>query len=267
VNEIDWNTKFRERMIDATTKRYDVDIKTSWNNKAKSYMDGLKYNQEATDKVLSLIHWDEDDTIIDIGCGPGTLTIPMAKTSKKVTAIDASDEMLKFLKIRAEKEGLDNIVYEDSYWEDANLLPHDIVVAYQSLIMPDMKTSLKKMNDLAKKRVYLFRFTDRMTHFHKVWNLLTDEEYNENPDYVYIVNILHDLGIYADVKIYEKELNFVFDSFEKAEMTFRAKFPTIKMDSKNKQIINKYLCENLVNENDKYLLKRNCTEAMIYWNK
>lgn len=52
----------------------------------------------------------EKDVILDIGCGPGSLTIPLAKICKEVYALDATLPRLRFLDIRRRNEGLDNII-------------------------------------------------------------------------------------------------------------------------------------------------------------
>jgi len=54
-------------------------------------------------KMLNRIEVKPEWTVLDIGCGPGTLTVPLAKKVKSITALDISSEMLKFLKINADK--------------------------------------------------------------------------------------------------------------------------------------------------------------------
>jgi 2-polyprenyl-6-hydroxyphenyl methylase/3-demethylubiquinone-9 3-methyltransferase len=46
-------------------------------------------------------------SILDIGCGGGLLSEPMAKLGAKVTAIDASEKNIKIASIHAQKSGLD----------------------------------------------------------------------------------------------------------------------------------------------------------------
>jgi len=45
--------------------------------------------------------------IIDIGCGGGLLSVPMARLGANVTAIDAGEKNIEIAKIHAEREGLD----------------------------------------------------------------------------------------------------------------------------------------------------------------
>jgi ubiquinone/menaquinone biosynthesis C-methylase UbiE len=52
---------------------------------------------------------DEGDTVIDLGCGPGFFTLPMARMageSGAVIAVDLQQDMLDRLRARAERAGL-----------------------------------------------------------------------------------------------------------------------------------------------------------------
>jgi FkbM family methyltransferase len=62
------------------------------------------------EKILgSLI--EPGQTVLDIGCGPGTFTIPMARMvgeNGKVIAVDLQEEMLQIMQNKAAKEGLES---------------------------------------------------------------------------------------------------------------------------------------------------------------
>jgi 2-polyprenyl-3-methyl-5-hydroxy-6-metoxy-1,4-benzoquinol methylase len=42
-----------------------------------------------------------DDTLLDVGCGPGRLSVPLAQRVKSVTSLDVSEEVLKFCRKNA----------------------------------------------------------------------------------------------------------------------------------------------------------------------
>ena len=60
-------------------------------------------------KVLQRIKCDANDSVLDIGCGNGVITIPLAKKANNVTAMDISGKMLEILTQKAEKSGIKNI--------------------------------------------------------------------------------------------------------------------------------------------------------------
>ncbi|OPY79252.1 MAG: Demethylmenaquinone methyltransferase [Syntrophus sp. PtaU1.Bin005] len=49
------------------------------------------------------------DKVLDIGCGPGSLSVPLAKRAGEVYAVDATLARLRFLELRAKNEGVSNI--------------------------------------------------------------------------------------------------------------------------------------------------------------
>lgn len=46
---------------------------------------------------------------LEVGCGTGNYTVPIAQRCKKVVAIDSSPEMLQYLQERLSREGLTNV--------------------------------------------------------------------------------------------------------------------------------------------------------------
>ena len=62
------------------------------------------------EKILSGLI-ERGQTVLDIGCGPGTFTISMARMvgeDGKVIAVDVQDEMLRIMRNKAAKEGLES---------------------------------------------------------------------------------------------------------------------------------------------------------------
>jgi 16S rRNA (adenine1518-N6/adenine1519-N6)-dimethyltransferase len=66
-------------------------------------------------KIVNLAKVSKNDLILEIGPGPGNLTLELAKKAKKVVAVEKDKKMCDFLEEVLEKEGLKNveIVNED----------------------------------------------------------------------------------------------------------------------------------------------------------
>jgi len=61
---------------------------------------GPRDDDDYISKMLDRIEVEPNSTVLDIGCGPGTLTIPLAKKVGSVTGLDISAEMLKRVSYR-----------------------------------------------------------------------------------------------------------------------------------------------------------------------
>ena len=79
-----------------------------WDERAEVFDRDMK-NNEYIDRVLEKVNITPNSTILDVGCGPGTLAIPLAKRAKAVTALDLSKKMLQCVTKNAKLESLNNI--------------------------------------------------------------------------------------------------------------------------------------------------------------
>lgn len=73
--------------------------------------------------------------VVDFGCGTGVLSVELARWAHRVTAVDRSAVALEAARIRAKREGLNNIqfVEADLHALPKNLGGKDLVVISQSL--------------------------------------------------------------------------------------------------------------------------------------
>ncbi|MBN1157176.1 class I SAM-dependent methyltransferase [Candidatus Woesearchaeota archaeon] len=79
-------------------------IKMLYREWAKDYdSDSKRYLATAINEraVVPLLAPKKSDTILDIGCGTGRFTIPLAKRCRKIVGVDFSDEMLDVARRRS----------------------------------------------------------------------------------------------------------------------------------------------------------------------
>lgn len=91
--------------------------------------------------------------VVDFGCGTGVLSVEMARWAKKVTAIDANNEVLEKARERAEREGVRHVhfIREDLHALSLPSSKHDLVVISQSLHhVEDPKTVLAEAARILK---------------------------------------------------------------------------------------------------------------------
>lgn len=170
-----------------------------WNQKSKDMAPRMQRSSYVED-FISRMDLRGDEVVLDIGCGPGTLAVPLAKRVKKVIAIDFSQSMLDELEAYAAREGVSNILTCHIGWDDdwSVLGEVDIALASRSMEVTDMSHALAKMSAIAKKACYLT---------YKVGGSYVDMEIVDyigkkiitKPDYWYIPLILYTQGHMAKV--------------------------------------------------------------------
>jgi len=267
IEEIDWNEMWIEATENASWRKRRRDMTEFWNKRSRRYSESLKYNDRSM-KMISKLDIDPACTVLDIGAGPGTLTIPLAGIVKHVTVVEPSSGMLACLRGNAADEGLANITCINKKWEDAttgaDLDLYDVVIASYSLAMLDMKAALSKMNEVAKRSVYLFTFAGgRAWDYNELWPRLYGEEYRAAPDYIYIYNILHGMGIHADVEITDTEYKERFSSMDEAVEQWMDNLESTTPEAE--EVIRSYLKDNLVQEDGAFWSKHKMNGAMINW--
>lgn len=129
---------------------------TDWDEKS-SDMAVSVINSPYVNDFISRMDITGDEVVLDIGCGPGTLAVPLAKKVREVIAIDFSRGMLDELEAYAAREGVSNIKTYHIGWEDdwSILPPVDIAVASRSMEVKEIDTALSKMSTHARKSCYL----------------------------------------------------------------------------------------------------------------
>jgi len=110
---------------------------------ARSSRETIDFLEEASFSV-------EGSTILDIGCGPGTLSIPLARMGAEVTSLDISSTTLERVREIAEREGLPVRTMECSWWSaDIDELglrkKYDLVIASRTPSINDAGTFEKMM--------------------------------------------------------------------------------------------------------------------------
>lgn len=142
-----------------------------WNKRSGSYAKNTENGgrQKKADEILEFLEEcgfnPRGAKILDIGCGPGTLSIPLAKLGADVTALDISSGMLERLKDAVKQESLPIHVMECSWWTaDIDALgfrnEFDLVIASMTPGIKDAE-NFDRMMACSKKYCYYSNFLRR----------------------------------------------------------------------------------------------------------
>ena len=202
IEKIDFNALYMEQKKISSFKMKSVE---EWDKKAK-HMNKRVHHSMYNEAFLNRIDTTGCHSVLDVGCGVGNLSLLLAKSIECVYALDYSQGMLDTLAFNAKTQNLQNIQMLKKSWRDSwdDVPKADIVIASRSMEVDDMQASLKKLNDWAKKKVFLS---------YKVGGSFVSEEILEvlgrkiikKPDYIYLVNILYGMGIHAKVDFIQSE--------------------------------------------------------------
>lgn len=223
---VNWNELWKAIHFSSAERiAKDRDPGSIWDKKASSYHRNTRDERSARLRDLEYLDLHTGDTVLDMGAGTGRLAVPIAGRVSFVTALDASGGMLNILQQRMAAEGRTNYCCVKMRWEDVvigrDIEPHDVVIAAFSLGFYDLWSALSKLDAAARRSVYLFwhagewRGPEEMALYRAVFgdHGIMKKGY---PDYQYPLNILHDEGIYANVRIYPAVWEATYESAEEA---------------------------------------------------
>ncbi|WP_373073060.1 class I SAM-dependent methyltransferase [Sulfurimonas sp.] len=210
-----------------------------WDKRANS-MNNNVHNSIYTKTFIDKIDTSDADSLLDVGCGPGTISLAIADKLSNVYALDYSSGMLDCVEKNCEEKKIDNIsTINKSWYDDWDEVPNaDIVVASRSMEVKDIKDALMKLNSKANKRVYLTTKVGGSFIDNKILNQLSREIY-PRPDYIYLVNVLHSMGIYAKVDFIKSE-NTKFSSSRDDEFVEKVAWSLGELSNDEKEVLKKY---------------------------
>jgi len=127
-----------------------------WNNVSKRFGNS---NRSMSSPALQFIKQNADnyfkptDRILDIGCGPGDITLELARKTKEVFATDISEGMIEAATQKADERNYKNIQFIRTDLSDNSFQPYsfDVITAFNMLqYVPDKKILIGKIFELLK---------------------------------------------------------------------------------------------------------------------
>lgn len=135
------------------------------------------------------------DTALDVGCGSGLLSLPIAMRVGHVHALDYSAGMLDGLRAAINRDGASNITpWVLSWTDDWHDVPRcDLAIASRSLMVPDLEAALHKLDAHARQRACITFATGPRAGVPELADLL-GRDWAPMPDHRYPINMLLDMA-------------------------------------------------------------------------
>ncbi|MDO4795673.1 MAG: class I SAM-dependent methyltransferase [Brachymonas sp.] len=248
---------------------FDEEIENLYDDpeEAGKYNDSNLIRQDGIIRAKNF-NFPEHYTVLDIGSGPGVLSLPLSRIVKKVVAIEPSLEMVKHFKLHIEKENIKNIEIINEKWEEAACLPQfDAVIASYSLSMKNISEVISKMNSSSKNHCYIFWFSG-MTSWEKeqkaIYEILGKEYRIKLNKSDIICQVLRQFNISPEVKI----LNDTH--FDRSHKTIGKVLDFIKSRYKIKtnafdDSIKSYINQTYLKSEQGYVYKDDTKYTKIHW--
>lgn len=243
-----------------------------WARRAESFRAFARLAARGVDPLVASVRKQlrTEDTILDIGAGTGRHAVALAPHAQRVTALDPSPAMLAFLREDAEEASLDNIDVIEGAWPDAaGEIPEADIVISANVLYPieDVVPFLVAMDGHARRLCFLQLMT-RQPWFDPpgLWQAVHGEPRRPQPAYMEAVNLLHQLGCYANVEIAWVDIPRTFDSLDIAVERF-AESVAVGDDEERRARLRAALEETLETRDDGTLAlaAQRFPQATVWW--
>ncbi|MCH4184664.1 MAG: class I SAM-dependent methyltransferase [Eggerthellaceae bacterium] len=243
---------------------------TYWDRRAAGFArhSGISnYSKE----FLDLCQLESDWTVLDVGCGSGSITVNIARQTQHVTGIDISGEMLRLAKSSARSLGLCNVdtikVPWEGDWRAAGVPQVDLAVESRALLTADLPDALAKLNHYARKRVCLTTVCGDLAYNDRRVIESIGRTLPHPPDYIHVVNCLYDMGITADVHFISSVKHDTYCNREAAKKSMLHMLGNVSEEED--EALESFMNNHLVQWQDGWMkdYERRTDWAFIAWNK
>ncbi len=170
------------------------------------------YAPHIFDKLVQLVGTDKK--LLEFGCGTGKFTVPMAQYAKSIVAVDQSKEMLAILEDKIAAKAVSNIEVVNSKIEDANLAKVDSIYCINAFYrVKDPVKLFNKFINFARDKVVIV-WTMQRSIYDAILNSTSEKGIDRKQEYIYIVNILYEMGIDPSVIIETAYKNIEIETLE-----------------------------------------------------
>ena len=261
LDEMDWESVWQKSLKKGCKKE------KNWDNIAKEYGKWLE-NDDYPDILLKEMRISPEDSILDMGCGEGTITRKLAKKAKSVTGIDKSKLMLEELENNAKDESISNINTIKMDIKDMNheeIGDYDIVLASRCLNgIYDIKNTLLTINEIANKYVYITVFGSKSHKYKKEKSEIAGKRFKAGTDYIVLALILKSIGI--EPNIIQLECKNLKEYANLDEAIDRSIWRMGELEEENEIALREYFKETLIkNEKGNWVNPKDKTDLVLIW--
>lgn len=256
----DWEGNLPKRMVDDESEE---DFWKGLVERKKERYEPDPYARKMLEAILPELK--ESDSVLEIGPGWGNYTFSLAEKVKHMTVVDSSQAILNYLEKHAKEKKIEPFETIHAKWEQfTSREEYDVIFGVNCFYrMFEIKHALSLMNRYANRLVMIGMTTGPLqSHYLELERKFGYELKHPRRDYVYLIHLLYELGIYADCKIIPLKRQYTFKTYEELLEKSTSK---VLDDSIKREHLEECLAPYIQVENDHYVYDHHFHGALISW--
>lgn len=213
----DWNEEWKQLQ----RIRRAFDDNQYWNMRSKNF-DSNDAPSAYVSRFLELAEIQPGEAVLDMGCGTGSIAVPLARMGCSVIAADFSQGMLGEVEKRVHATGVSGITRKLLAWADdwdaAGISEKsvDVAIASRSISTDDMGGALDKLIGVARRRCCISLPTGCSPRTDQRVLAVCGIENTHGADHQYAWNILQNKGYLPECRYIQSVRKDTYDSLEEA---------------------------------------------------
>jgi SAM-dependent methyltransferase len=195
VAGVDWIGQWRRLVTEREQAAHGHSDPYYWDRRAPTF---ARSTAGRADQFLDVVYpyVSPHKTLIDVGAGAGRHAVPLAERVEWVTAVEPSDGM------RAQMPSLSNMTVIASAWEDAEVVPADVVICCHVLYgVSEVVPFVEKIEHSAREHVFIMLREGPVPHpANALRERLAGGPVPRIPQFSDLFMLLLQIGVAADVK-------------------------------------------------------------------
>jgi 2-polyprenyl-3-methyl-5-hydroxy-6-metoxy-1,4-benzoquinol methylase len=195
----------RANQMDAAYAQLGRTSADFWDRRARGFHRATR-DTIASDPLFLMLR-DEvtpQTNVLDVGAGTGRFCLALAPQAKHIVAVEPNAAMLDYLRQDANARQLTNISLVQATWQDAPTDLHADIVICSHVLYPirDVVPFLEKLQAAARRTCYIYlRGTQLDALSAPFWQHFHGDERHLAPSYIHLLDVLYEMGIYANVRV------------------------------------------------------------------
>ncbi len=240
-----------------------------WDRRADQFRHMTERFDVTADPLVALLR-DElpDHTLLDVGAGAGRFALPLGKIASSVTAVEPSEAMRRHLSQMAAASGLTNIHLVGTTWEEAEVEPHDVVIASHVLYpIADVVPFLRKLDTHARQMCVIVIRVDQIgADLPDLWRRVWGSHREPEPTLLDLYNLLFAIDIRANVQIIPFSYG-TFDTQEEAIEQTRGMLFLPSDDHQHDTLVKEFVAARLVQRDGRLTWREGRKAALVWWRR
>ncbi len=241
-----------------------------WQARAEDFSDGRRahdYNFGRTIVGALSPHLPQNAEVLDVGCGPGSLLIPLGQAGHHVTAVEPAEQMIGQLQANARAAGVEGYELIPRLWQDVDVqaLAGHFDLAMSAITMwmfRDLRVQLERLETVSRNLCCVVGGAGGETSGHGdgLWSaIMGDARQPGYSEFPLAFNLLYAMGRLPEVRI----VNYRTERSVKSKITqqklFYAKYTALTPKVER-------LIENAMNDaGEGGMVQEYCKASVIFW--